>query len=61
MINPKSAFKLDINIVINGKTHNSFLPITKEFQISDKINDILLFKNFLGLVTSVLFFSFELN
>ena len=61
MINPKSAFKLDINIVINGKTNNSFLPITKEFQISDKINDILLFKNFLGLVTSVLFFSFELN
>ena len=61
IINPKSAFKLDINITINGKNNNSFLPITKEFEISEKINEIILFKNFLGLVTSVLFFSFELN
>ena len=60
-INPKSAFKLDINIYINGKNFNSFLPITKEFIASEKIQNISLFKNFLGLSTSVLFFTFELN
>ena len=61
IINPKSAFKLDINIYINGKNNNSFLPITKEFNAKEKISDITLYKNFLGLSTSILFFSFELN
>ena len=61
IINTKSDSKLDINIMINGQNNNIFLPISKEFQINEKINEIILFKNFLGLVTSVLFFSFELN
>ena len=61
IINPKSTFTLDINIIINGKNNNSFLPTAKNFQISEKIKEINLFKNFLGLATSVLFFSFELN
>ena len=61
IINPKSAFKLEISIYINGKNNSSFLPITKEFKASEKISDINLFKNFLGLSTSVLFFSFEIN
>ena len=60
-INPKGTFKLDINIHINGKSYNSFLPITKEFVATEKISSISLFKNFLGLSTSVLFFTFELN
>ena len=60
-INTKSALKLDINLIINGKNNNTSLPITQEFEITEKINEIILFKNFLGLVTSVLFFSFELN
>mgnify|MGYP002857715630 FL=1 len=60
-INTKSALTLDINLVINSKNNNTFLPITKEFEITEKINEIILFKNFLGLVSSVLFFSFELN
>ena len=61
IIIPKSAFKLDVNIYINGKNNNSFIPITKDFKANDKISDIILFKNFLGLSTSILFFSFELN
>ena len=61
IISPKGPFKLDINIYINGKSNNSFLPTTKEFKASEKISDITLFQNFLGLSTSVLFFSFELN
>ena len=61
MIIPKSAFKLDINLAINGKSNITFLPINEVFKIDEQINEIILFKNFLGLVTSVLFFSFELN
>ena len=61
IINPKSPFKLDINININGINNNFFLPISKDFQITEKINEISLFKNFFGLVTSILLFSFELN
>ena len=60
-INPKGAFKLDISIHINGKNYNSFLPTTKDFNTSEKISNITLFQNFLGLSTSVLFFTFELN
>ena len=61
MINQKSDSKLDINLVINGKNNISSFSIQKDFQISEKIKEITLFKNFVGLVTSVLFFSFELN
>ena len=61
IINPKGSFKLDISIYINGKNYNSFLPTTKEFKTSEKISNITLFQNFLGLSTSVLFFTFELN
>ena len=61
IIIPKSAFKLEISIYINGKNNSSFLPITKEFKASEKISNINLFQNFLGLSTSVLFFSFELD
>ena len=61
IISPKSAFKLEISIYINGKNNSSFLPITKEFKASEKISNINLFQNFLGLSTSILFFSFELN
>ena len=61
IINPKGAYNLDINIYINGKNHNSFLPTKKEFKANEKISDIKLFQNFLGLSTSILFFSFELN
>ena len=58
IIIPKGTIKLETSIYINGK---NFLPITKEFQVSEKITNINLFQNFLGLSTSILFFSFELN
>ena len=61
IINPKGSFKLDISIYINGKNYNSFLPTTKEFKTSEKISNVTLFQDFLGLSTSVLFFTFELN
>ena len=60
-LTPKGTFKLDCNIYINGKNNNSFVPITKDFKVSEKIKKIILFQNFLGLSTSVLFFSFELD
>ena len=60
IINPKGC-NLDINIYINGKNHISFLPTKKDFKANEKISDIKLFQNFLGLSTSILFFSFELN
>ena len=61
VINPKSAFNLTFDIYINGQNNNSFLPLTKVFVISEKLNTIKYFENFLGRVTSVLFFSFPLN
>ena len=61
VMNIKSDNKLYVNLTINNKNNNISLPLTKDFQIKEKINEIILFKNFFGLVTSVLFFSFELN
>ena len=60
-INPKNPQKFDFNIIINGQTNNSFLPISKGLETSKKIDKIILFQNFLGLSTSILFFSFELK
>ena len=57
----KSDNKLYANLTINSKSNNLCLPLTKDFQIKERITDIILFKNLLGLVTSILFFSFELN
>ena len=61
VINPKSAFNLTFDIYVNGQNNNSFLPLTKVFVISEKLNTIKYFENFLGRVTSVLFFSFPLS
>ena len=61
IMNIKNDDKLNINLIINNKSNNLSLPLTKDFQIKERINEIILFKNLIGFVTSVLFFSFELK
>ena len=48
----KSSTKLNIKLFINSLAHTSFLTVPKNFPISNKINTIKLFENFIGKVSS---------
>ena len=48
----KSSTKLNIKLYINSLAHSSFLTVPKNFPVSNKINTIKLFENFLGKVSS---------
>ena len=53
--------KTNIKIYINGACNDKSLSIPADFPIKEKINEIILFHNLLGKVSSFLFFSFVLS
>ena len=50
-----------IKIIINGFETAFTLPLPKNFPLNEPISKIKLFKNFFGKISTVLFFSFNIN
>ena len=51
-----------IKMIINGYEYTTCsLPLKKEFPITEPIDTIRLFENFLGKISTILFFSFSIN
>ena len=57
----KSGTNLPIKIFINSASHNSNLTVSKSFPISSKINEIKLFENFIGKVSSFMLITKSLD
>ena len=61
IIEPSKGKKLSIKIYINDNLINSTLILSENFNTKDKINKINLFENFLGKISSIIFFSFVID
>ena len=57
----KSGTNLPIKIFINSASHNSNLTVSKSFPVSSKINEIKLFENFIGKVSSFMLITKSLD
>ena len=53
--------KINLKIYINDSCKNLVINLNKPLNIKDKIESIILFENFLGKLTSVIFFSFAVD
>ena len=53
--------KTNIKLYVNGVCNDKNLAIPADFPIKEKINEIIMFENLLGRVSSFLFFSFVLS
>ena len=58
LIEPKTKKKGVIKIIINESTYISSIYLPKNLNANEKIDNIILFENLIGKVTSVTFFSF---
>ena len=59
LIEPNSSRKKgELKIVVNEGEHISSLSLPKNFTMSEKIDNIILFENLIGKATSISFFSF---
>ena len=60
-ISEKNSKNLSTKICINSLSHSSHLAIPKDFPISNKINTIKLFENFIGKVSSFMIINKEIE
>ena len=62
LIEPKAISKKGgIKVAVNESIFESSKVIPKAFNVNDKINNIFLFENFIGKVTSIVFFSYLID
>ena len=62
MIEPKSITKKGvIKIAVNECIYVSSLSLPKNFNVNEKVDNIILFENLLGKVTSISLFSFQID
>ena len=62
MIEPKSMTKKGvIKIAVNECIYVSSLSLPKNFNVNEKVDNIILFENLLGKVTSISLFSFQIE
>ena len=62
MIEPKSITRKGaIKIIVNECVYVSSLSLPKNFNVNEKIDEIVLFENLLGKVTSISLFSFQID
>ena len=62
LIEPKAINKKGgIKIAVNETVFESSIVIPKGFNVNDKIDNIFLFENFIGKVTSIIFFSYLID
>ena len=62
MIEPKSITRKGaIKIIVNENVYVSSLSLPKNFNVYEKIDEISLFENLLGKVTSISLFSFQID
>ena len=62
MIEPKSITKKGvIKIAVNECVYVSSLSLPKNFNVNEKVDNIILFENLLGKVTSISLFSFQID
>ena len=62
IIEPKSISKKGvIKIAVNECVYVSSLSLPKNFNVNEKVDNIILFENLLGKITSISFFSFQID
>ena len=59
LLEPKSVKKKgSIKVIVNETQYTSSIYLPKGFSVNEKIDNIILFENLIGKVTSIIFFSF---